>query len=114
MAEFERPKKLLGFTTKVNTGLGNLYITVNEDGTGNPIEVFATVGKSGKSTMAKTEAIGRLVSLNLRSGVSVNKIVEQLEDISGEHQLMDGDELIKSIPDAIAKTLKNEYVKEIE
>ena len=57
--------------------MGNLYVTVTEMD-GKPFEVFATIGKSGKSTMAKTEAIGRLVSLALRSGITPDKIVEQL------------------------------------
>ena len=60
------------------TGMGNLYVTVTEY-EGRPFEVFATIGKSGRSTTAKTEAIGRLVSLALRSGVDVDKIVEQVK-----------------------------------
>ena len=62
----------------------HLYVTVTEY-EGRPFEVFATIGKSGRSTTAKTEAIGRLVSLALRSGVTVDKIVEQLKGIGGEH-----------------------------
>ncbi|MBW2539171.1 MAG: vitamin B12-dependent ribonucleotide reductase, partial [Deltaproteobacteria bacterium] len=77
----ERPETLEGFTTKIVTGLGRLYVTVTEC-EGNPFEVFATIGKSGKSTTAKTEAIGRLISLALRSGVKVGNIVEQLKGIS--------------------------------
>ena len=80
----DRPETLEGFTTKMKTGLGNLYVTVTEY-EGRPFEVFATIGKSGRSTTAKTEAIGRLVSLALRSGVTVDKIVEQLKGIGGEH-----------------------------
>ena len=58
----ERPETLEGFTTKMTTGYGNLYVTVTEY-ENRPFEVFATIGKSGRSTTAKTEAIGRLVSL---------------------------------------------------
>ena len=54
----ERPETLEGFTTKIRTGLGQLYVTVTEFH-GRPFEVFATIGKSGRSTTAKTEAIGR-------------------------------------------------------
>jgi len=73
----DRPETLEGFTTRVVTGMGRLYVTVTEY-EGRPFEVFATIGKSGRSTTAKTEAIGRLVSLALRSGIGVEKIVEQL------------------------------------
>ncbi|MDY0377314.1 MAG: ribonucleotide-diphosphate reductase subunit alpha, partial [Desulfobacterales bacterium] len=79
----QRPDTLEGFTTKMQTGMGNLYVTVTEC-EGKPFEVFATIGKSGRSTTAKTEAIGRLVSLALRSGVKVENIVEQLKGIGGE------------------------------
>lgn len=109
----ERPETLYGFTTKVVTGYGNLYVTVTEF-EGRPFEVFATIGKSGKSTTAKTEAIGRLVSLALRSGVDVADIVDQLKGIGGEHPIFQKDGLILSIPDAIARVLEKKYVKGTE
>ena len=73
--------------------------------------VFATIGKSGRSTTAKTEAIGRLVSLALRSGVKVENIVEQLKDIGGEHPVFQKDGLVLSIPDAICRVLEKRYLK---
>jgi len=107
----ERPETLEGFTTKMNTGMGNLYVTVTEY-EGRPFEVFATIGKSGRSTTAKTEAIGRLVSLALRSGVKVEKIVEQLKGIGGEHPVFEKDGLVLSIPDAIARILERRYLQD--
>jgi ribonucleoside-diphosphate reductase alpha chain len=107
----DRPDTLEGFTSKVVTGMGNLYVTVTEY-EGKPFEVFATIGKSGKSTTAKTEAIGRLVSLALRSGVPVEKIIEQLKGICGEHPVFSKDGLVLSIPDAISRVLETRYVKE--
>ena len=107
----DRPETLEGFTTKVVTGMGNLYVTVTEMN-GKPFEVFATIGKSGKSTTAKTEAIGRLVSLALRSGVSPEKIVEQLKGICGEHPVFSKDGLVLSIPDAISRVLEKRYLKD--
>ncbi len=107
----DRPETLEGFTTKVVTGMGNLYVTVTEMN-GKPFEVFATIGKSGKSTMAKTEAIGRLVSLALRSGITPDKIVEQLKGICGEHPVFSKDGLVLSIPDAISKVLEKRYLKD--
>ncbi len=107
-ATIERPETLLGFTTKIKTGYGHLYVTVTEYD-GKPFEVFATIGKSGRSTTAKTEAIGRLVSLALRSGVTVDKIIEQLKGIGGEYPVFQNGGLVLSIPDAIARVLDKRY-----
>lgn len=109
----DRPETLEGFTTKVVTGMGNLYVTVTELD-GKPFEIFATIGKSGKSTTAKTEAIGRLSSLALRSGVPVDKIIAQLKGICGEHPVFSKDGLILSIPDAMSRVLEKRYVKDKE
>ncbi|MFZ0725628.1 MAG: vitamin B12-dependent ribonucleotide reductase [Desulfobacterales bacterium] len=107
----ERPETLEGFTTKTKTGLGQLYVTVTEFD-GQPFEVFATIGKSGRSTTAKTEAIGRLVSLALRAGVKVSAIVDQLKGIGGEHPVFQHGGLVLSIPDAIARVLEKRYLTE--
>ena len=107
----KRPEILEGFTRKIKTGLGYLYVTVS-DLDGSPFEVFATIGKSGRSTTAKTEAIGRIVSLALRSGVRVEDIVKQLKGIGGEHPVFQNGGLVLSIPDAIARILEDRYMKE--
>ncbi len=107
----ERPEILEGFTSKMNTGYGQLYVTVTEY-EGQPFEVFATIGKSGRSTTAKTEAIGRLVSLAFRSGVRVEKVVEQLKGIGGEHPVFQEGGLVLSIPDAIGRVLEKRYMKD--
>ena len=104
----DRPETLEGFTSKIKTGLGQLYVTVTELD-GHPFEVFATIGKSGRSTTAKTEAIGRLVSLALRAGVKVDAIIEQLKGIGGEHPVFQKGGLVLSIPDAISRVLEKRY-----
>ena len=106
----ERPETLEGFTTRMKTGMGHLYVTVTEY-EGRPFEVFATIGKSGRSTAAKAEAVGRLVSLALRSGVNVSDIVKQLTGIGGEYPVFQPGGLVLSIPDAIARILENRYMK---
>ncbi len=105
----DRPDTLEGFTTRIKTGLGQLYITVTEYNN-HPFEVFATIGKSGRSTTAKTEAIGRLISLAFRSGVKVDKVVDQLIGIGGEHPVFQEGGLVLSIPDAIARVLQRHYL----
>ncbi|MCH5277079.1 MAG: vitamin B12-dependent ribonucleotide reductase [Desulfovibrionaceae bacterium] len=106
----QRPDMVAGFTQKVQTGLGVLYLTVNEVD-GQPFEVFATIGKSGRSITAKAEAIGRLVSLCFRSGVAVRDVVAQLKGIGGEHPVFQKKGILLSIPDAIAWVLENRYLK---
>ena len=105
----ERPDTLPGFTEKIKTGLGSLYVTVTEY-KGRPFEIFATIGKSGKSTTAKTEAIGRLISLALRSGIPVEEVIGQIRGIRGEHAVFQDGGLVLSIPDAIAKVLEKHYL----
>jgi ribonucleoside-diphosphate reductase alpha chain len=104
----ERPDTLQGFTTRIKTGMGQLYVTVNEND-GKPFEIFATIGKSGKSTTAKTEAIGRLVSLCLRTGVDIKYIIKQIKGIGGEYAIFQKGGRVLSIPDAIARVLEKRY-----
>ena len=106
----DRPDIVFGFTQKVRTGLGDLYLTVNEID-GRPFEVFTTIGRSGRSITAKAEAIGRLVSLALRSGVQVREIVKQLKGIGGEHPVFQKKGMLLSIPDAVSWVLENRYLQ---
>jgi ribonucleoside-diphosphate reductase alpha chain len=104
----ERPDTLTGITEKIRTGYGNLYVTINAKD-GRPFEVFAQIGKSGFSTMADTEAVCRMISLALRSGLDVDDIIEQLLGIGGASPVYQNGGLIMSIPDAIAKVLKKHF-----
>src|SRR5690606_31234003 len=65
----ERPDVVVGKTYKLKTAYGTLYVTINDDEQGRPFEVFANIGKAGGFFGAKTEAISRLISLALRSGI---------------------------------------------
>jgi len=107
----KRPPTLKGFTDVIKTGYGNLYVTINTYGE-QPFEVFIQIGKSGYSTMADAEAIGRLVSLSLRTGVSVSDVVEQLEGIGGASQVYSEGKLVMSIPDAIATVLRKHFLED--
>jgi len=104
-----RPDVLEGFTEMIKTGMGNLYVSVSEYNH-RPFELFAIIGKCGKSTTAKTEAIGRLISLAFRSGINVEEVINQLKGISGEHAVFQEGGLVLSIPDAIAKVLTKRYL----
>ncbi|MFQ6083258.1 MAG: adenosylcobalamin-dependent ribonucleoside-diphosphate reductase [Candidatus Aminicenantia bacterium] len=110
LAPMERPDSLESVTDKIKTGFGNLYITISYYD-GKPFEVFASIGKSGYSTMADAEAIGRLVSLALRSGVDPKEVVNQLRGIGGAEPIFHNGSLIQSIPDAIAQVLERHIGK---
>jgi len=102
----ERPEIMQGYTYKVKTSYGNMYITINEDKKGQPFEVFTQIGKAGGFFHANTEAISRLISLALRSGIEIKEVVEQLEGIRDPSPAWTENGLILSLPDAIANVLK--------
>ena len=102
----ERPRQIHGVTERVRTGHGNMYITVNFGETGNPFELFGTLGKAGGCDSAQLEAISRLVSLALRSGISARDVVTQLRGITC-CPAWDNGTLVRSGPDAVALVLEN-------
>jgi ribonucleoside-diphosphate reductase alpha chain len=109
----QRPQVTFGVTERVKTGEGYLYVTINEDGNG-LCEVFTTIGKAGGNAAAQSEAISRLISLALRSGIEPREIVKQLKGISGPSPVWDGQGgQILSTPDAIGKVLEH-YIENRE
>ncbi len=109
----QRPSILKGRTIKMDCPLGDLYVTVNEDDKGQPFEVFCTLGKAGGAAMADSEAIGRLVSLSLRSGIPITAVRDQLRGISCDRAVGVGANKVLSAPDAIAQALDH-YLAEKE
>ncbi|MDO8619265.1 MAG: adenosylcobalamin-dependent ribonucleoside-diphosphate reductase [Candidatus Daviesbacteria bacterium] len=112
-----RPMILRGRTYRMQTPLGEAFVTINRDAQNQPFEVFVTIGKGGMHTMADAEAIGRLASLSLRlarssGGLSpkevAQKIVSQLRGIGGASHVGFGKDRVMSLADAIAKTLSED------
>jgi ribonucleoside-diphosphate reductase alpha chain len=102
----KRPNLLKGTTRKMTSPLGDVFVTINEDETHQPFEVFATLGKAGSIAMADTEAIGRLISLALRFGVPVSEVHAQLRGISSDRAVGFGVNKVLSVPDAIAQAIE--------
>ena len=100
-----RPSVTTGVTERINTGEGKIYVTINEDEHG-LCEVFSTIGKAGGNAAAQSEAISRLISLALRSGIDPQEIVDMLKGISGPTPVWEAGELILSTPDAIGRALE--------
>ncbi len=105
-----RPEVMTGRTYRVKTGYGRLYVTINNDENGTPFEVFATLGKSGGFFQEQSEAICRMISLSLRSGIKVEEVIQQLKGIRGPMPTMTNKGTILSLPDAIGQLLE-EHVR---
>ncbi|HUC39491.1 MAG TPA: vitamin B12-dependent ribonucleotide reductase, partial [Gemmatimonadales bacterium] len=100
-AKRSRPDLLKGATRRIESPLGTMYVTITEDDKGQPFEVFMSLGKAGGALMADVEAIGRLISLALRSGVPLPEIYRQLRGISSDRAVGLGPNKVMSVPDAI-------------
>ena len=60
-----------------------------------------SLGKAGGALMADVEALGRLISLALRSGIPMKEIYRQLRGISSDRVIGLGPNKILSVPDAV-------------
>lgn len=97
-----------GATYSKQSSCGRLYITINKDDKGNIVELFTHTSKGG-ICQANLNALTRSVSLNLRSGVVLSEIIDQLKGIycpacaalKAKGKKVDG----LSCPDILSKTL---------
>ena len=110
--------RLLGATYRKRTAcVKSLYVTVNRDEDGNIFEVFTN--KSIHGCSANIATITRMTSLALRSGVRVDKIIEELKQNTCQACLTLNREhpeyhLSLSCPYAIAEALEEEYKRELD
>lgn len=102
----KRPKMMAGRTIQMMTGCGKLYVTINEDENGQPFELFSTMGKAGGCAASQAEAISRMVSVQLRSGVEPKIIVKHLKNITCHRPFGFGEERVTSCSDAIGKAIE--------
>ncbi|MGM0397859.1 MAG: adenosylcobalamin-dependent ribonucleoside-diphosphate reductase [Halobacteriota archaeon] len=110
-----RPDALQGVSQRVDTGYGKIYVTINEDPkTGRPFELFANIGHSGGFTNSFTEALAKVVSTALRSGVDPEEIVDELRGTRSPKVAWDKGEQINSIPDAIGTAMQRYLRDEVD
>jgi ribonucleoside-diphosphate reductase alpha chain len=103
----ERPQITYGYTEKITTGCGNLYVTINSDNSG-PCEVFASMGKAGGCAASQLDAQARLISMALRSHVDPHSVVKQLKGMRcpSPSLLPKKNGKVLSCSDALAKVLE--------
>lgn len=107
-----RPKVSRGMTVQKPSPLGSVFVTVNDDDAGEPLEIFLAAGKAGSDITAMSEAMGRLMSLVLRIASPLTpmerlkEIQSQLGGIGGSRQHGFGKNAVRSLPDAIALAIE--------
>ena len=99
-----RPGFITGGTHKLTSGCGNIYVTINQDEHG-LFEVFSSMGLAGGCKGAQSEAIARLISLALRSGVAADAVVKAVRGIRCPSPGFGEGGKVNSCPDAIAQAL---------
>ena len=106
-----RSRSLPSTTTKLQTEMGNLFITVSTDEDGEPVEVFGALGKGGSFQHGVTELACRLISLHMRRGTPLEDVIDQIQGIQEMqpffNQMGDGRSVaILGLGDGIAHILK--------
>lgn len=110
-----RPMVLGGSTYRVETPVGQAYVTINTNGGSQPLEMFVNVGKAGSDVTAMAEALGRLISLTFRMASPIppieraHKIAAELIGIGGARSLGFGENRVRSLPDAVAKVIDRHF-----
>ena len=106
-----RPRSLPSTTTRLQTEMGSLFVTVSVDANGEPFEVFGFLGKGGSFQHGVTELACRLISLHLRRGTPVEEVIDQCAGIAEMqpffNKLQDGTSvMVLGLGDGIAHILK--------
>ena len=105
-----RPRSLPSTTTKLQTEMGNLFVTVSVDENGEPFEIFGFLGKGGSFQHGVTELACLLISLHLRRGTPVEEIIDQcagIQEMAPFWNQLDGRSVpVLGLGDGIAHVLK--------
>lgn len=104
-----RPDVLAGATSRLVTGHGPMYVTMNDDEAG-PRECFVVLGKPGGTAAAFSDALGRMISLALAHGADPAEVVHQLRGIRDGHPAGVGPGAVLSVPDGVAQALTERYL----
>jgi ribonucleoside-diphosphate reductase alpha chain len=99
------PEAARGIRLRKACDVGKVYTSVFfEEGDG-PVEVFVNLGKSGGYMAGSAEVTGRLASLALKYGASLEEVADELVGISCGQKVGFGNGTVLSMFDAVGKTL---------
>lgn len=99
------PDAARGVRVRKPCDMGKVYTSVFFEAGDGPVEVFVTLGKSGGYMAGTAEVTGRLASLALKYGASLDEVADELVGISCGHKIGFGNGVILSMFDAIGKSL---------
>ncbi|MFA5025720.1 MAG: adenosylcobalamin-dependent ribonucleoside-diphosphate reductase [Candidatus Shapirobacteria bacterium] len=99
------PEAARGIRLRKACDVGRVYTSVFfEEGDG-PVEVFVNLGKSGGYLAGSAEVTGRLASLALKYGASLDEVADELVGISCGQKIGFGNGTVLSMFDAVGKSL---------
>jgi ribonucleoside-diphosphate reductase alpha chain len=107
----ERPKMARGLTIEKESPVGRVFVTVNVDANGSPVEIFITAGKAGSDITSMAEGIGRACSLALQINgpmtpmERLSEIAEQFNGIGGANSVGFGKNQVRSMPEAVSRAI---------
>lgn len=94
-----------GVRVKKKCDVGSVYTSIFYEQGDGPVEVFVNLGKSGGFTAGAAEAIGRLSSLSLKYGASLDEVADEIVGISCGQKIGLGNGTVLSMFDAVGKSL---------
>lgn len=105
------PTLVDGHTLRKETPAGTARVVIN-DVDGQPFEVFLLLGRAGSEVQSFMEALGRVISIYLRSQSPLDGrkklalVADQLRGIGGANQMGLGPHRVLSVVDAIGQVLQ--------
>ena len=106
----ERPECLEGYTQRLSTPCGDLYLTLNEH-QGSLCEVRSILGKSGTCYNIMFQTLSMFLSVMLQEGISKEKIkhilLHQFEGRCGQKIFQNGEEYHSCIDYMVIKILED-------
>lgn len=112
------PMESWGMRLKKKSDVGNVYTAVFRNSDGRPIEVFINVGKAGGYVAGAAEVTGRLASLALKHGATLDEVASELAGIACGTPYGVGPTAVLSMFDAAGKSIvemsKNKQLSFVE